>query len=594
MNASRGRAAALGAGLGGLATATPVLWILARNPWFLDSAGLAALVSLPAALAGAILGLLLARWLGRLPALAAAVVAALGLLAMPALAVAWPRPGPVAEVRLLVVGVDGATFDLIDPMAARLPAFEALLARGVRADLQASEPMFSPLLWATMSTGKTPEEHGIHGFNVHSDDCRVARFWEIMEEAGLKTGIYKWLVSYPPQMLSAFQVPAWLAPAPETWPPELSFVKEIELSRRLERKQVAQRRGNLALAWDGVQHGMRLSTLVAAARYSAAERFGGPSPERAQRDGQLLRAWLDRDVFVWLLHRDRPAVATFTDYATDAIGHRFWKYFEPQLFPGVSPEGVARWGDSVDLAYLQADAILGEVVAQLPASAHVVVLSDHGFKAMITDNSGMFFVPRTERLAARLSAEVGPVEVARLGHKVVVTPTGDDPALERERIAAWLGTLVQGSTGAPFYRWESVTDDPRVLGLTLVDEHVPKERLATDTVGGEPIADYVAPGETFSGVHERDGIFIAAGPDLGQGVRLDPMSQLSVAPILLALVGLPAAADMVGPVPDALFTRPPALGPGPASYDDLVAKRRLVGGQEGTNEEQLRALGYLE
>ncbi|MFH1465201.1 MAG: alkaline phosphatase family protein [Pseudomonadota bacterium] len=594
MTAHRGRAVALGAGLGVLACAGPVVWILIRNPWFLDSPALAPLLGLPGAGLGALLGLLLSRWLGRVPFVAAATLLALGLAALPALSLAWPRPGPVPELRLLVVGVDGATWDLLDPMAARLPAFAALQERGVRAELQAAEPMFSPLLWTTLSTGKTPEQHGIHGFNVHADACRAARFWEIMEEAGLRTGIYKWLVTYPPARLSAFQVPAWLAPAPETWPADLSFVKEIELSRRLRRKQVAQRRGNLALVWDGAQHGLRLSTIAAAARFSIAERLDGPSPERAQRDGQLIRGWMDRDVFVWLLHRQRPAVASFTGYAIDAIGHRFWRYFQPQLFPEVPAAGVARWGDSLDLAYQQADAILGELLAQLPPEAHVVVLSDHGFQPLIADDSGMFFAPRTERLAARLTAEVGPVEVARLGHKVVVTPTGDDPALERERIASWLGRLEQGSTGEPFYRWEPVADDPRALGLTLVDEHVPGERLERDTVGGEPIADYVAPGETFSGVHERDGIFIAAGPDLGRGVRIDPLSQLSVTPILLALVGLPAAQDMVGEVPGAMFTRLPALGEGPESYDDLVARRELVGGEEGANEEQLRALGYIQ
>ena len=52
-------------------------------------------------------------------------------------------------------------------------------------------------------------------------------------------GTYKWLVTWPPKLSAGgFQVPAWLAPEPDTVPESLSFVKEIELSRRLKRQRV--------------------------------------------------------------------------------------------------------------------------------------------------------------------------------------------------------------------------------------------------------------------------------------------------------------------------------------------------------------------
>ncbi len=592
---SRLSALLVGAGLGGLLASAPLLWAQLQNPWFMDRPGLwLALAVVPCGSLGALVGLVLTRLLGRLPLAAGLVVWLLGWASSPVVGMLWPRPDGFDGLELLVVGIDGATFDLIDPMSGRMPALEGLLERGVRADLQATEPMFSPLLWTTMSTGKTPEQHGVHGFNVHSDGCRAARFWEIMESEGYRTGVYKWLVSYPPQELSAFQVPAWLAPATETWPAELSFIKEIELSRRLKRKQVQATRGNVALALEGLRHGFRFGTIWAAARFSLTEKIKGPDPDRAHRDGQLIRVMMDRDVFVALLHEHRPQVASFTDYATDAIGHRFWKYHQPELFDGVPPAQVQRWGDSLERAYEQADAVLAELLDQLPADARVVVLSDHGFQALLSDDSGMFFAPRTERLRMLLEERVGAVEVAKLGHKIVVTPTGDDPELARERIQTVLEGMVQASTGQPFYRWEAVADDPRSVGLTLRDESVTKQRLETDTVAGEPLADFVRLTEAYSGVHERDGIFVVAGPGLAQGVTIDPMDHLDVTPTLLTLLGLPPALDMEGQAPDALFVQPPGLPEAPASYDGLVARRVLVGGEEGVNEEQLRALGYIE
>ncbi len=592
---SRFSAVLAGAGIGGLLVLAPLIWAQVQNPWFLDRPGLWLLLAvLPAGCIGAVVGLVLARWLGRLPLAAGLLCWVIGWAASPAVGMLWPRPGQVDGLRLLVVGIDGATFDLIEPMQGRLPALEGLMERGVRADLQAAEPMFSPLLWTTMSTGKTPEQHGVHGFSVHSDACLAARFWEIMEDHGLRTGVYKWLVSYPPQQVSTFQVPAWLAPATETWPAELSFIKEIELSRRLKRKQVQATRGNVTLVLEGLRHGFRFGTIAAAVRFSFTEKLLGPDPERAHQQGQLIRVLMDRDLFVFLLHQHKPAVASFTDYATDAIGHRFWKYHQPDLFDGVPPAGVQRWGDSLDQAYLQADDVLAELLAALPADAAVVVVSDHGFQALQGEDSGLFFAPRTERLRALLEERIGEVEVAKLGHKVVVTPTGADPKLDRERLQTLLDGLIQASTGEPFYRWEPVTDDPRSLGLTLRDESVTRHRLESDTVNGEPLGEFVRLTEAYSGIHERDGIFLAAGPGIAQGVVLDPMSQLDLTPVLLNLVGLPAAQDMVGQAPPAMFTQPPALPEAPASYDALVRQRVLVGGQEGANEEALRALGYID
>ena len=223
----------------------------------------------------------------------------------------------------------------------------------------------------------------------------------------------------------------------------------------------------------------------------------------------------------------------------------------------------------------------------------MVVVSDHGFQALTATDEGRFFAPRTERLREWLTERVGPVEVSKLGHKLVVTVTdaeaGDVDAVERA-----LADLTQSSTAAPFYRWERIPEDPRSLGLTLRDEDVTPARLRTDTVGDEPLEHFVKLTEAFSGVHARDGVFIANGPSIASGLEIPPLSLLDVTPILLAVTGLPPAQDYEGEVPWELFARDPRLPASPESYDDLAARRRLVGGEDGVNEAQLRALGYIE
>ena len=471
--------------------------------------------------------------------------------------------GPVSA-KVVVFGVDGATFDVIDRLA--LPNFSALAKDGTRATLTSMEPMFSPLLWTTLASGRTPAEHGVRGFRVQATDCTVARFWDVAETNGWSVGLYKWLVDYPPREVAGFWVPSWLAPGPETWPADLSYVKELELSKRLRRKQVAARHSTPELAWGLVRAGVRLSTLVRAAAWSVEERTVGAKPARANLVMQTMRGRIDRDVFIAQLHARRPALATFTYYATDGLAHLYWD----------KPEIVAE-------AYRQADGILGDIRAQLGPEARLIVVSDHGFKAM--DGTGLAgqFAPLTERLRDRISAEVGKADVAKVGHKLTVGLA--DPSLQAAAVT-WLGGLLDAN-GAPFYKVEDLGGGS--IGLTLSDEQITGARLTADTVGGEPLTQYVKLTDAYTGTHEARGVFYAVGPGVSPGVQLDAADMLDVAPTVLAAMGLPASEEMSG---KALIF--PEVSPRVADWDGVLANLKWLGGAAGQNDDALKALGYVE
>lgn len=484
--------------------------------------------------------------------------------------------GKVAT-KTFVMGVDGATFEVIDSHADQLPNLVALRAQGSRAVLTSMEPMFSPLLWTTIASGRPPDESGIKGFRVHSNDCKVARFWDVAEDRGEAVGLYKWLVDYPPRPFKhgGFWVPSWLAPDVETWPAELSVVKELELSKRLRRKQKEATHGTVELTWLLVQAGMRLSTLIDAVSWSVQERFLHPGPAEANVRMQTLRGWIDRDVFIRQLYRTQPGLATFNYYATDGLAHLYWDRY-------------VDGGTEVLTAYRQADAILGDIRAVLPEDARFFLASDHGFKPMDAKGQAGQFAPLTERLRARLIEVVGEVDVSKVGHKMTV---GFQDADQLARGRAWLETVLDAH-GQPFYKLDVVPDMATGLALTLADESITNERLTTDTVGGEPISQYVKLTDSYTGTHKENGVFYAAGPGVPAGQELPAMSILDVAPTVLTAMGAAPSVEMKGKV--VIFPEPPRV----AELDHLVDGLPWIGLDSASagdvNTDALKALGYID
>ena len=66
----------------------------------------------------------------------------------------------------LVVGFDGATFDIIDPMLrdGKLPNIRRLLEDGKRTTLTSSFPPLSAIAWTSITTGVNPGKHGLYDF----------------------------------------------------------------------------------------------------------------------------------------------------------------------------------------------------------------------------------------------------------------------------------------------------------------------------------------------------------------------------------------------------------------------------------------------
>ncbi len=103
--------------------------------------------------------------------------------------------------------------------------------------------------------------------------------------------------------------------------------------------------------------------------------------------------------------------------------------------------------------------------------------------------------------------------------------------------------------------------------------------------------------------HERDGIFVAAGPHVRRGLELPGASVLDLTPTVLHYLGLPVAKDMDGRVLERVFKndfRKEHPIRYVATYEDAAPATRVAAADEdfdagelAATEEALRALGYL-
>ena len=125
---------------------------------------------------------------------------------------------PASHPKVAIFGVDGATFDVIDPLIAqgKLPHLAALIERGARCVLHSDiAEGSSPVLWAHLATGVRKAEHGITGFThqvdgkqalLTSQDRRVPAIWNMVDTRGGSVGVIGWWNTWPLCPLGAWEL----------------------------------------------------------------------------------------------------------------------------------------------------------------------------------------------------------------------------------------------------------------------------------------------------------------------------------------------------------------------------------------------------
>ncbi|MFN0150717.1 MAG: alkaline phosphatase family protein [bacterium] len=289
---------------------------------------------------------------------------------------------------VLVVGIDSADWEMIRPMVDRgeLPTIAGLLRDGASAPCTSLEPALSPLLWTSIATGRTPDEHGILDFitrdprtgktvPVTSTLRRVNAIWNVASDAGKNVGAVGWLATWPAEEVNGVMVtdrlafhpfdPAAMGGAEEglTYPSEIAAEVQALMPTpesipfdTLSRFLAIEREQFDAAPFDTYRPGQLIGNFRRT--FAAAEGYRRVTDHLYGRGG-----W---DLFL-----------TYFEFL-DATAHLFVRHMDPALASLPESERAAFRG-VVEEAYRWQDRVLGEILARAPKETIVIVVSDHGF-----------------------------------------------------------------------------------------------------------------------------------------------------------------------------------------------------------------------
>ncbi|MCK6528805.1 alkaline phosphatase family protein [Myxococcota bacterium] len=536
--------------------------------------------------------------------------------------------------RLLIVGWDGATPELVEPWVEQghLPNLAALMGRGAYGRLRSVIHPLSPQAWASCVTGLNPGRHGLYDFGrrlpgtyqvelVTSRDRSGVPLWSRVGEAGGASVVVNVPITWPPEAVRGAMVTGMHTPslARGLWPPDLwEQVRRAVPDYRID-----------AMSFDYESRDAFLADLAAGI------------------DGRMR-------MFGYLWEWFRPDLGFLVFTETDRVQHSLWKQ---SCLPGEGQERATwRYAHAIRDVYQRLDSALGDLRAMVGDDCAVVVLSDHGFGSLdrdvylnaVLEDMGLLAVRRPaptgalSRLARRLPGPLRPspwkgaAEAALDG-----TPRPAFGDVDWERTRAYASGLFGGihlnlrgrepsGTVPPGPEAEAVLSRvERALlelrdpddGQPIVDRVHRREALyrgpraaeAPDLLVvmrgyrymtrsgreiGRPGELVVPPAVDHSGNHRLDGILAMAGPGISPGVRLEQPHILDVAPTALALMGLPVPLDLDGRPLERAF---PGLGwryaaPGELSPSDGGARpapEALLDRERDAMVRRLEGLGYL-
>jgi predicted AlkP superfamily phosphohydrolase/phosphomutase len=538
-------------------------------------------------------------------------------------------------MKLLIIGFDGATFDLIRPWVdeGHLPNLGALMEGGVHGDLLSTLPPVTSPAWPTFMTGCNPGKHGVfdfiqpHGENftlVNATRIRQPTLWQRLSDAGFRVGVMNVPVTYPPAEINGFMISGLLSP-------KTGQVSEpADLLRRYEPAC-----GSYRVA-PNVQY-----------KPGSEGPFIDDLTDLIHTRGR----WA-----LELLEKEKTDVLMVHFIAMDIMKHALWRFMDhnhPRYEPGPYEHAIRD-------GYRLVDMYIGRLMEKLPSEATTLVMSDHGFGPLQNMvNLNVFFM---EKGLMKLKRDPW-TQLKAVAFRWGITPSAAYQWIARlgmQNLIARVSKNTRNNVIGRFLSFDSVDWDRTTAysmghvgqvylnvagrephGVINPDEYEQKRQDVINILqelkddSGRPILSRVITGDSTyhgpyaekgpdlhlvldnynmiacplfategkvmsnqirgdSGCHRSEGVFLAQGPGIRQGMRLETNNILDLAPTIMHLLGEAVPQVMDGRVVVEIFNEAQDMvyeeGEGTA---ELVHEKGFNDDEAAQVEDRLRGLGYL-
>ncbi len=493
----------------------------------------------------------------------------------------------IQKPKLVILGLDGATWDILDPLIeeGKLPAIASLRSKGASGNLFSLDPMRSPALWTSIATGRTPDAHGVSGFLSTRADLAQPRMWDIAQQNNLSLGLFRWLAMWPIMDEFSFVVPSWLARSNEVWPSRYECLQQVLL------RSPAGLRSQLGALAQCVNRGARLSSVERMAKAIVCDPLRRDELT-ALADRELSSVNLQTDMYIAMLSEIQPDVSAFVLYGSDQLAHRFWQYHQPGAFTQHEIEPNQDYAKVIENYYVLADRAFGRIISQLPDHCRIMLVSDHGMKADPA-MPGQFFIDG-DAVLNQLDA-AGTVKHHFIERRWILESS--QPALPTLVKAL---EAIQFNDGSPVFSVEQDKGTLTVRTNFSMTAHPDSPLNTNKTIiinEKECLTDDFFFVRYFSGAHDLRGVFLMQGPGVEPGAWVEDASLLDIAPTALYWLGLPLSREFDGGVIEPAF-QPNYLDSNQRvevdAYGPLANDETTVPGASSAVMERLRSLGYVE
>jgi len=530
------------------------------------------------------------------------------------------------STRTLLIGLDGATYDMLDQLVAEgiMPNLGRIMEDGARAILRSTIHPLTPPAWTTMTTGRSPGNHGIFDFIrvdragdkpsytlATSSDVMVPTVWQMASDAGLRATTLNFPVTFPAKKIDGVVIPG--------------YVPWSYLGRAIHPREV-------------------FKMLKAKGVFKASEMSTDWQHERKAVQGlgeNQLEDWVNFHItrenrwfeIMMTLMEEEPCdfVAVLFD-GVDRIQHLCWHLIDAATRDDYQTEDAKKTRELVLQYFRDVDGYVEKMIEKAGPEAQVFIVSDHGF----TRSGKRIFYANTwlEKMGWLDWIEGTPMDDQG---RVAL-----DENTEASTLIDWAKTKaysLSSSSNAIFIRQASEPGAPGVppAEYEAFRDNMIKELLALkDPETGKPVIKHVFKREeAFPGAytdrapdltlmlhdysflsvlradaaikdrkvpyatHHPDGIIVATGAGIAAGARPDPVQIADVTPIALYSLGLPVPTELEGKMAESLFA-PEWLAEHPVQFtetgSDAGTERdtsTLDAEAQAQIKERLKSLGYL-